>query len=599
MDKDTKLSLRLIERDYHPVPQEHTNPDHMAVPMVLPAHLDRIRFDKNNLAQTTFLDVRARMYSELVKVVGFDFIECFTLPLGTTSRTSRAVDVIQVAYLATECVKHMADVFESDRVKFEAGGGPDDSEGDGSSDSGDSSDSSSSARATRLPVPVECPRNLTWCCAYTPPGIEHPYWVIESSMCQYTLFVLSMQMAFLNLHLHRRSKYTAGGRDGGGSKHAEKMERAKNTARVCRMHLDVIVSTWESGYFSNLANFGMVPDREIMEKTFGDIVSLMQMDYHIFHVELPVFMDSVATWRRVQESILVPREITADNAQEVNNRLTREHTMEVLVLAIIAYDKSMSIYNEAFAETLHGDNASDTYTKSLTIRHSCLAQIAKYLIQAPYVYRFLIWVLKFNLVVRDRRLNLIERCYHRINSMFKDPCFRLFMYQGSDYRDHLQQVKAIYDERTSAAKQFNPGTKIMVAQNCDYARTDVAIPGEIYECDLLFSIWSMQTFAQFPPVLISSLGYIVDGLNAFMTRSTMIDREESDTGNSTQLPGIDEELSAMAKSASKPAKKDGYRPSEEARRFVNKFIKSYRKAVELAAQSTKSTKSKVRKGKEQ
>jgi hypothetical protein len=599
MDKQSSSlrEIKQLERDYHPVPQEHTNPDHMVVPMVLPAQLDKIRFDEHNLAHTTYLDARARMYSELLKVVGFDFIECFTLPLGTTSRASRAVDVIQVAYLATECVKQLADVFESDRVKFEAGCGPDKTSASENDSSDDSDGSGKADRTTRLPMAVECPRGLIWCCAYTPPGIENPYWVIERSMCQYTLFVLSMQMAFLNLHLHRRPKYTAGGRENGNNMVAEKLEKAKNTARVCRMHLDIIVANWESGHFSDLANYGMIPDREIMEKTFGDIVDLMHMDYRIFHVELPMFMDSVATWRRVQESVLLPREITVENAQTVGSKLAREHTMEVLAQVVIAYNKATFIYDGVFAETLHGTDGSDTYSKSLTIRHSCLAQIAKYLIQAPLVYRFLAWVLKFNLVARDRRLNLIDCCFNQIKSMFKDPCFRLFMYQGSEDIGHVQQVKEIYDERSRAAKQFDPSTKIMAAQNSEYIRTDVAIPGEIYECDLLFAIWSMQMFAQFPPVLISSFGYIVNGLNNFMVKSTMIDREVTETSSSSQLPGIDDEVSRMTKSATKPRTKDGYRPSEETRRFVNKFIKSVRNATEVL-QAAKSTKQRTRKGKE-
>lgn len=555
MDNDKKLSLCAIERDWHPVPQEHTNPDHMVVPMVLPAHFDRIRFDENNLAQTTFLDARSRMYSELMKVAGFNFIECFTLPTGTTSRTSRAIDVLQVAYLATECVKELADLFDGD---------------------------------DKFPVPVECPRNLIWCCAYTPPGIENPYWLIERSMCQYTLFVLSMQMAFLNLHIHRRPKYTVGGKGDGATPEAEKAEKAKNPARVCRMHLDAIVASWEAGYYSQLASYGMVPEKEIMQKTYGDIIALMHLDYTIFHVELPMFMDAPAPWRRVQEGILVPRDLMTDeNVAEKPSKIIRTHTMETLALILVAHKKAVSVYTEVFAETLHDSSGTDAYMKSLVIRHSCLTQLAKYLIQAPLVYRFLIWVLKFNVAVRDRRMNLIERCFKQINAIFKDPCFRLFIYSGSDDPRYAEQIKAIYSERAKASSQFDPNVKIMVAQNSDYMRTDVAIPSEIYECDLLFSIWSMETFAQFPPILINSFSYIVNGLNGFMQRSTMIDRtpDEEDDRNASQLPGIDDELAKIVKSADKIPKRRGYIPSEQATGFVNKFITSFKRAMPAPAEA--------------
>jgi len=568
IDHNRLHDIKPIAKDYHPIPQDKANPDQFALPLVLPARLEDVRFNKDDFMQVCYVDIRARVQSGLVSLVGLDFVEAVVLtttPSSQHKRTStdiisdttinsrnglslqprgeRAYNLLQEAYLSCECAAKLAeDLNES-----------------------------------------ECPNGLIWCCAYTPTGIENNYWIVEASLCHYNMFAISLQMALLQLHAHRLGDTLIlhWGNSSPSSEH-ESQERIKAylecATRACERHLSYLRDNWVVGFYGNLAELGMIPDSRTLETYFVDIIELLQLDYRIFHIYLPI-QAGTAVCERMIDKYLIPTILTKDKIEAGLQRTL----LKLLAHVKVAYQKACSVLETCCSITKRrssDDNGAtyeaDVYANSLSVRQSYLAFVIKYIAQAPKVYNCLYWILKFNLAVRDIICqSLMFHCYKQLQRIFRDPTFNLMLFGNNDvesltYTSAENRANEILRERANEMYQMGikpNGHGISPALERESHRINTAIPGEVYKVDFLFQVWSMRKFAQFNPTLLDTLEFVTRGIDMFMQRVKV--KDESLKTSSGVFP-TDNELKTMIGQVKIKREPGRYATSKEATSFSEK-----------------------------
>lgn len=558
-----------IERDYHPIPQEFSDPDQLVAPLVIPASLSSARFDQANPVQVTFLDVRGRMRSELVRVVGFDFASLLELrsnsPASQSTANARAASsssqtvesrqsqelalrLLQEAYVATECVMNLAVTMVQQET---------------------------------TPQPVACPTDLIWCCAYTPTGVKNAYWMVEGILCHYNLFVLSLQAAFLQLHTNRCSKFLMKKDDA----HARRELFKHSYIRACRRHLDHLIKQRESGShaiqqaYIALTALGMLPDETTL-KSYTDVLDLMQLDYTIFHILLPIFRDNGAALNQALSCVAIPHEVVTEEKITVAKLAANKYLCKLIATTKFATQKANSVYKNVFTRMEYVDEANvrDYYRETMILKHLHLAQLVKYLAQAPYVYKALYRILVFNLTVRDdQHLQSARDAIENLKGFTNDPCFQLFLYNGNErhpsvlVRNQMTGIQKLRYNTVGLRPRPRDLARGLIA-DAELLRKNVAVPTEIHNVDLLFDVWSTKMVGQYPPGLLDIIVLIMSKLDTFIVSEKLLEKNSA-----LESPPLTDKRINMEYGIIKfKHESKEYKPSKVSKAFIQQIMEEYR-----------------------
>lgn len=438
-NKGRILTLKSLNKDHHPIEFLYSNPDHMVLPLAVPAmitSIDTTKSGNNSVMIATFIDMRARMRSWLQRVIGTEFskIPWYMNPLNrdyshlngrsnsnSTSSYSAAAsaatlttddntddedlnsfgtnvpasELLTRAIMATECVSTLTEVLSKLEEYFID---RDDENGDNNNNTKkksskqesekerslrrtilesdkvfarmnlDKNDIDSLLSAPNADTNYISPENLIWCSAYTRNAIKHNYWLIENALCQYNMFVLLLQKAFMYSHLdnntnkdylftnqsmyqhkgdsdnedffqparHSSSNNNSSSSSNNGSSYhidlktyeEECKRRFKfSYIRACMELHNKIKIDWDTKYFSDLAENGMIPPERVMFGAISNVLRVMKVGFSLFNTNLPMLLDASTDDQSFNDlkDFMCPRVVKLANNKPAARNLTDDN----------------------------------------------------------------------------------------------------------------------------------------------------------------------------------------------------------------------------------------------------------------------------------
>jgi hypothetical protein len=415
------------------------------------------------------------------------------------------------------------------------------------------------------------------------------------------MLALFLQLTFLQMHIDRPSAYLPGRAN--ASKRAA--IRMQSNALGCLTHLKYIREKWPKMRFENLAHVGLIPEGKCFEVYYWRLFDLLHLDYCIFYTMLPIHADnptvSVAPHAASVDDILFPKQgeymPPTQPASSLLGRAERpkqeviDWYTEVIATVLVALKRATQLRDTILSQSFYptsGDNGvvptnpddvvlQANFRKRLTLNHSYMAFVIKYVRQAEHVFKLLYRALRVKLALMNPGCEgnavLTARARKRILQQvttlpLNDPEFCLcigLVPEGQPLLDAdfecLQQMYTLYPlsggpeaellHRAAVLKTVPAGflhSKISVNEN-EVRRTNVGIPGEVYRCDFAFSAWQLNTFAQYPPALMTSLRDLLTGLHTVsdmlrdeVSREVTGLRQQAQSESDLLLPGLNASL---------------------------------------------------------
>jgi len=274
--------------------------------------------------------------------------------------------------------------------------------------------------------------------------------------------------------------------------------------------------------YSALIAMKILPDETTLN-AYKDILDLMQMDYRIFHMQLPIFRDANMSSSLISflARLLVPSEIEkrlGAGGKEISaaKRTDLANIKKLAVHARFAFKKAEAISRNVFEYIEYFDDRDwHVYEKETKIlKLPFLAQMQKYLSQTYYIYRQLSLALQLNLVLRDPSISLDENLPPIVSQIEKANYgpYILFLFNGNlkcapGLRKILQQI---IDARNKQIKS-RPAPRELpkgVIDDSELKCKSGPFPSEIYYTDLMYDVWSNKFVAQYSPDLLDTIAHV-------------------------------------------------------------------------------------------
>ncbi len=531
--QDVPTFTASVVQDHHPLPIDKADMDQWCFPLVVPAMTHRIQFPPDAALAATYATVRHSLRSLLLVALGFRFTD--------VSDTEEGLMQLQEAYLASEVTLGLAN--------------------------------------TALERAYQCPSELCWACAYTPSGVVNRSWRVEIALTRYNMLVLSLQMAFHQNRYHRRHQACRV-----SSVEYTKLQ-LESKSIACLQQFQTLMGEWRDEH-SQLQKRGMLPSPEAL-RVIEHLIGMLTLEWRIFHICLPAFRDSIATYNSTWNAIAPAVNVDSDldeaarlsaiglddgdflyycrllqTACEQGRQLTKlvfhekkrfvgnesgaggggglsaalwtssssssgssskkrrkkdgKGSSSSSLWASIFRTKPSATANDYSAGGAYGGTSASAQVNDIALASQLFltdlqcTQIVKYAMQSQYIYRLLYLILETSRASRVDDLADIAYCGEQFNSLFSvDPYMQLFINNLYDDTPVILKMKKERESLNLPTRDPNSLPKLP-----QYTSMPVAT----LQVDWAFSVWGLETFAQFHPALVAGIAEMAHNTRDMIAR---------------------------------------------------------------------------------